>query len=71
MNGTKSRKAPQITLEYFEKIEAGVGEGSCFNNLTETIFLKVNVQSSKWLFVGCYKPPSQNEEFFLVVYLRL
>ena len=28
-------------------------------NLTETIFLKVNVQSSKCLFVGCYKPPSQ------------
>ena len=34
------------------------------DNLTETIFLEVNVQSSKWLFVGCYKPPSQNEEFF-------
>ena len=35
------------------------------DNLTETIFLEVNVQSSKWLFVGCYKPPSQNEEFFI------
>ena len=33
------------------------------DNLTETIFLKVNVQSSKWLFVGCYKPPSQNKKF--------
>ena len=32
------------------------------DNLTETIFLKVNVQSSKWLFVGCYKPPCQNEK---------
>ena len=31
------------------------------DNLTETIFLEVNVQSSQWLFVGCYKPPSQNE----------
>ena len=29
--------------------------------LTETIFLEVNVQRSKWLFVGCCKPPSQNE----------
>ena len=36
------------------------------DNLTETIFLEVNVQSSKWLFVGCYKPPSQNEEFFTI-----
>ena len=27
------------------------------------IFLEVNVQSSKWLFVACYKPPSQNEFF--------
>ena len=35
------------------------------DNLTETIFLEVNVQSSKWPFVGCYKPPSQNEEFFI------
>ena len=35
------------------------------DNLTETLFLEVNVQSSKWLFVGCYKPPSQNEEFFI------
>ena len=35
------------------------------DNLTETIFLEVNVQSSKWLFVGCYKLPSQNEEFFI------
>ena len=35
------------------------------DNLTETIFLGVNAQSSKWLFVGCYKPPSQNEEFFI------
>ena len=34
-------------------------------NLTETILLEVNVQSSKWLFVGCYTPPSQNEEFFI------
>ena len=35
------------------------------DNLTETIFLEVNIQSSKCLFVGCYKPPSQNEEFFI------
>ena len=35
------------------------------DNLTETIILEVNVQSSKCLFVGCYKPPCQNEEFFI------
>ena len=35
------------------------------DNLIETIFLEVNVQSSKWLFMGCYKPPNQNEEFFI------
>ena len=34
------------------------------DNLTDTIFLEVNFESSKWLFVGCYKPPSQNEEYF-------
>ena len=34
-------------------------------NLSETIFLEVNLQSCKWLFVGCYKLPSQNEEFFI------
>ena len=35
------------------------------DNLAETIFLEVSVQSSKWLFVGCYKPPSKIEEFFI------
>ena len=33
-------------------------------NMTETIFLGVNDQSSKCLFLGCYKPPTQNKEFF-------
>ena len=36
------------------------------DSLTETIFLEVNVRSSKWLFVGCYKAPSQNEELFVI-----
>ena len=35
------------------------------DNLTETIFHEVNVQSSKWLFVGFYNPPNENEEFFI------
>ena len=35
------------------------------HNLTETIFLEVNVQSNKWLFVVCYKQPNQTEEFFI------
>ena len=35
------------------------------DNLTETIFLEGNIQSSKWLFVGCYKLPSQNEEIMI------
>ena len=26
------------------------------DSVTETIFHEVNVQSSKWQFVGCYKP---------------
>ena len=30
-----------------------------------TTKIEVNVQNSKWLFVGCYKLPSQNEEFFI------
>ena len=29
------------------------------DNLTGTIFLQVNVQSSKWLFVACWKPTTQ------------
>ena len=43
------------------------GKSLCteINNLNETIFLEVNVQSSKWQFVSCYKPPSQNEQFFI------
>ena len=42
------------------------------NILTETIFIEVNVQSSKWLFVGCFKLPSQSKELFIrVIYLRL
>ena len=35
------------------------------DSLTETIFLEVNVQSSKWLFVSCYNALSQNEEIFI------
>ena len=35
------------------------------DNLTKTIFLEVNVQCSKWLFVVCYKPLNQNETFFI------
>ena len=35
------------------------------DNLTETLFHEVNVHSSKWLFLGCYKPPSQNEDFLI------
>ena len=35
------------------------------DNLTETIFLEINIQSFKRVFVGCYKSPSQNEEFFI------
>ena len=35
------------------------------DNLTGTIFLEVNVQSSKWLFLRCYNPLSQNEEFLI------
>ena len=27
--------------------------------------MTLDLQSSKWLFVGCYKPPSQNEESFI------
>ena len=34
-------------------------------NFTETIFLEDKVQSSNCLFVGCYKLPSQNKEFFV------
>ena len=36
------------------------------DNLLETVFVEVNVQSSKWL-VGCYK----TKNFLLVIYLRL
>ena len=33
--------------------------------LTEPIFIEVNVQSFKWLFVRCFKLPSQNKELFI------
>ena len=35
------------------------------DNSTETSLLEVNVQSSKWIFVCCYKLPNQNEELFI------
>ena len=35
------------------------------HNFTKPIFLEVNFQSSKWLFVGCCKPLSQNEVLFI------
>ena len=35
------------------------------DDFTETTSLEVDAQSSKWLFVACYNPPSQNEELFI------
>ena len=35
------------------------------DNFTETIFLEINFQSSKWLSMGSYKAPSQKEEIFI------
>ena len=48
-----------------ENLPCKKGLTTKIDNLTETIFLEVNLQSFKWLFLGCYKPPSQNEEFYI------
>ena len=32
---------------------------------TEAIYLEINIRSRKWLIVGLYKPPSQNNSLFL------
>ena len=41
------------------------------DNLTETIFLEVNVQSSKWLFVVVTNHQVKTKTFSSVIYLRL
>ena len=30
----------------------------------EVLFIEVNLSHSKWLFVACYHPPSQNDDLF-------
>ena len=32
---------------------------------TEAIYLEINIRLRKWLIVGLYKPPSQNNSLFL------
>ena len=33
----------------------------------ETLFIELNFKKSKWLLVGCYHPPSQNDQYFFNV----
>ena len=35
-----------------------------FFNEFEVLFIEVNLSHSKWLFVACYHPPSQNNDLF-------
>ena len=30
----------------------------------ESIFIKINLIKTKWLFCGCYHPPSQSDQYF-------
>ena len=30
----------------------------------ESIFLEINLFKTKWLFCGCYHPPSQSDQYF-------
>ena len=30
----------------------------------ECLFIELNIRKAKWLVVGCYHPPSQNDEYF-------
>ena len=30
----------------------------------ECIFIEINIRKTKWLIVGCYHPPSQNDSYF-------
>ena len=34
---------------------------------TEAIYLEINIQLRKWLTVGLYKPPNQNNSLFLKI----
>ena len=36
-----------------------------FDKETEAIYLEINIRLRKWLIVGLYKPPSQNNSLFL------
>ena len=31
----------------------------------EIIYLEITIRTRKWLIIGLYKPPNQNEEYFL------
>ena len=31
---------------------------------TECLFIELNIRKTKWLIVGCYHPPSQNDNYF-------
>ena len=35
------------------------------NTNTEAIYLEINIRKRKWLIIGTYKPPSQNNSLFL------
>ena len=30
----------------------------------ECLFIEMNIRKTKWLIVGCYHPPSQNDNYF-------
>ena len=36
---------------------------------TQIIVFEINLRKEKWLFVGIYKPPSLNSQYFLIPYL--
>ena len=35
----------------------------------EAIYLEINIRKRKWLIIGTYKPPSQNDSLFILLYI--
>ena len=41
-----------------------------FSSDVEGLFVELNFRKSKWLLFGTYHPPSQNDQYFLVVLIE-
>ena len=53
-----------VFLYMFEKIFQVGNKIHNTPEYIESIFIKINLIKTKWLFCGCYHPPSQSDQYF-------